>query len=128
MKLNPQQRQIAANEINAKLDKVTLPWNNDLKEWHPIALKALRFASAAALEVPQNKYRTLTETNTHGIGANIVSVLANNLETRTPEQMGYSVEEWADVLELNQRIADHWESLCAPIRAEVFKQFKEKED
>jgi hypothetical protein len=121
MKLNMQQQQMAAQEINNRLDKVQLSWNNDLKAWHPHALKALNFASAAGLQVPQTKYRKLFETDTHGVNANIVAVLANNLEARTPEQMGLSVEEMADVYELNQRVAEHWEALVAPIRQEVIK-------
>jgi hypothetical protein len=126
MRLNPQQQQMAANEINARLNKVQLSWNNDLKEWHPIALKALNFASASALQVPQSKYRSLLETDTHGVNANIVAVLANNVETRTPQEMGYTPQEWANVLELNQKVADHWEALCAPIREQVIKEIETK--
>jgi len=121
MKLNPLQQQQAAQEINKRLDKVQLSWNNDLKAWHPLALQALNHTSAAALQVPQNKYRNLLETDTHGVNANIVAVLANNLETRTPKEMGLTPEEMIEVYELNQRVADHWEALCAPIREEVIK-------
>lgn len=126
MKLNPIQQQQAAQEINKRLDKVQLSWNNDLKAWHPIALRALEHTSAAALQVPQKKYRTLFETDSHGVNANVVAVLANNLESRTPIEMEVSTENMADIYELNQRVADHWEALCAPIRESVIKEMELK--
>ncbi|MCZ2085369.1 MAG: hypothetical protein LC112_13965 [Flavobacteriales bacterium] len=124
MQLDPMQQQKAAQEINKRLERVTLSWNNDLREWHPLALKALEFASCALLQVPQNKYRELLKTDTHGINANVAALLANNLEARSPKELDVTIEEYVNILELNQRVADHWEALVAPIRQTVLKEFE----
>lgn len=126
MRLSPQQQQMASQEINAALEKMQLSWNNELKQWHPLALKALNFASAASMNIPQPKWRELFKTDTHGLNANLVALLCNNLEARTPTQMGVEAEDWADVMDLNQEIANSWEALCAPVRDEIIAKYEKQ--
>lgn len=119
-----QQQMQFANELNKELEKVTVSWTNDLRDWHPIAIKSLDFASALSLNVPQKFYSNLFDYEVHGINMNIVAILANNIEARTPVEMGFDAKGWNDILQLNQRIAEHWESLAKPIRETVAKRLQ----
>jgi hypothetical protein len=128
MRLSPQQQQAASQEINAALEKMQLSWSNELKQWHPLALKALNYASAASLNIPQPKWRELLQIDTHGLSANVVALLCNNLEGRQPQQMNVDAHEWADVLDLNQQIANDWEALCAPVRDKIIAKYEKQND
>jgi len=112
------------NEFNKELEKMAVSWTNDLREWHPIAMRALDFASALSLNIPQKHYSRLFEQETHGLNMNVVAILANNIEARTPVEMGVNAKKWNDILQLNQRIAEHLESLSKPIRETVAKRMQ----
>lgn len=122
--LNPQQRQQMAQAVNAELEKMTMSWTNELREWYEIALDALQFASATDLQIPQERYGELLKVSTHGINMNVVALLANNLEGRTPAQMGVEVYKWADILKLNSDVAQRWLELAKPVQDRVFKQIE----
>lgn len=122
--LNPQHRQQMAQAVNAELDKMTMSWTNELRDWHAIALHALHFASATDLNIPQERYGDLLKVETHGINMNIVALLANNLEGRTPNEMEYGLLEWADILKLNSDVAQRWLELAQPVQNRVLKQFE----
>jgi len=119
-----QQQVQFANEFNKELEKMTVSWTNDLRDWHPIAMRALDFASALSLNIPQKHYSRLFDQETHGLNMNVVALLANNIEARTPVEMGVNAKKWNDILQLNQRIADHWEGLAKPIRETVAKRMQ----
>lgn len=122
----PQQNREAGDEINNRLKMVTISWSTELRAWHGTAMKALKFASNASLEVSQSNYRKLLEVDKRGVNANVVAILCNNIERRSPDQMGMTTEQWCDFLELNQRVADTWESFCSPIREKVIEEIKKK--
>lgn len=124
LKLNKQQQAEFAQKLNDELAKVFMSWDNDTKEWYEVALKALRFTSSLSLNIPQQKFIELFDTIKQGISLNQVAVLANNIEARTPFEMGYSARDWADVLLMNSRICVQWESMVQPIRLKVAKQFQ----
>ena len=122
MNLNPLQQRQFSQEFNNEMQKVTMSWNNDLHKWYPVAFKALDFASCADLQIPQNKYSELFKRDDYGLNMNVIAVLANNLERRTPSEMGYSATEWEGILQLNQGIANNWDALADPIRKTVMKR------
>ena len=124
LKLNKQQQQEFAQKLNDELAKIFMSWDNEVKEWHGIALEALNYTSSLSLNIPQNKFIELFETINQGISLNIVAVLANNIESRTPFEMARSSREWADILLMNSRICTQWESMVQPIRLKVAKQFQ----
>jgi hypothetical protein len=121
---NPHQQQIIGQRINVELGKVTLSWSNEMREWHPAALNALRSGSVSSLETTSKNYHMLLLSDKHGINANVVAVLCNNIERTTPAQMCMTIEDWCELLELNEKIAASWESLCAPIREKVIEAAK----
>lgn len=124
MQLNPLQQQQFAQRMNAELEKITMSWNNSLHDWYPLAMTALKYASVLELRIPQGKYADILKTDSHGINMNVVAVLSNNLEARTPEQMKVSPNEWAGILKLNDEVAKDWEALAAPVRRKVLKELE----
>ena len=124
LKLNKLQQQEFGQKLNDELAKVFMSWDNDMNKWYEIALDALNHTSSLSLNIPQNKFVELFETINQGISLNVVAVLANNIESRSPVEMGYHAREWADVLLMNSRICTQWESMVQPIRLKVAKQFQ----
>lgn len=124
MQITKQDQQFLAQQMNKELSKMTMSWDNDLKQWHVYAIQALYHASAADLQVPQARYGEILKTDTHGVNMNVVMVLANNLENRTPAELGYSLDHWATIMELNTKISQRWMELQAPIQKKIEKEFE----
>lgn len=124
LQLNKQQQQEFGQKMNTELERVTMSWDNVLKEWYPLALRALDFASAVTLNIPQNKFVDLFKNEVHGINMNIVMVLANNLESRTPNEMGVNAKRWSEILLMNHSVATRWNELVKPIQEKVVKEFE----
>ena len=124
MQLTKQQQQEFAARMNQELEKVTMSWNNDLKRWYGTAIKALDFASAMSLQIPQRKVIELYHTTQHGINMNVVAVLCNNLENRTAFEMNLTGKDWADFLVLNAAIGQYWNELMLPIQKKIAKEFE----
>lgn len=126
MNFNPALQQQINQAINTELGKCVVSWTADLREWYPIALDALNHASVASLNIAGTSYSKMFEQEKQGLNAIVVATLSNHLEKVTPDQMGYTTGEWVAVIELNMRVAEHWESFCGPIRDRVGKQFEDK--
>lgn len=124
--LNPIEQRQCAEKINAKLATMTLSWTNEMKEWHPLAMQALQFGTVASLQTTSRNYFWLLQTDTHGVNANVVALLCNNMETVSPAQMGVSCERFSEILNLNQTIADHWETFVGPVRNAIIEEFESK--
>lgn len=124
MNLTPQQRHMFGQEMNNELEKITMSWSKELKEWHPIAIRALDFASIENLNIPASHYERLTETEACGINMNIISVLVNNIERRKPSEMRYNAFKWKEIISLNLFIAKSWEALVEPVRKKVLKRIE----
>lgn len=125
MNFNPYQQQVIAQAISAKLDMMTISWTNEMRIWHHIALKALEFAGCHELEIDQRFFKKLMETNTHGIQANVVAILCNNIERRSANQMEVSLERWNAILEMNQGISDHWNAVTLDSREDIMDAHEE---
>jgi hypothetical protein len=124
MQLNRQQQQYFATELNNRLERITMSWSNDLRKWHPLALKALAFLSCTKMKIPQDQFRRLLSVEKQGINMNIVMILCNNLEERTASELGVTVEEMAEVLELNAKIAASWNALADPVQKTLLKEME----
>jgi hypothetical protein len=124
MQLKPQQQQQFAERLNSELGKLTMTWSNILKEWYPFAIAGLRHASVLELRIPQDKFSNLFKSDSHGINMNIVAVLANNLEGRTPAQMEVDPRKWGEILKLNNEVARLWKELANPIEQRVVREFE----
>lgn len=122
--MHPLQQQQFGIEFEKELEKITLSWSNELKEWYPIAKQALNFASIPSLQISSQKYDLLFQTEKQGLNMNVVAALANNIEKRSPDQMGYDAEGWRYVIELNNRVGASWEALAAPVRQVVEKRIE----
>lgn len=120
----PQLQQKYSQRFSEECDKIIMSWSNDLKEWHPIALTALDFASIPELNIPSRKYPELFKKEAQGLNMNVVAALANNLENRKPVEMGYTAEDWQAVLALNDRIGDSWNSLTESVHKQLRKEFE----
>lgn len=123
LQLTREQQQQYAQRVNDELEKMTMSWDNELREWYPIALEALKFASVASLNVPQAKYHKLFLEETHGINMNVVMVLCNNLEYRTPAEMGIPAKKWDQVILLNLSIGRRWNELTKPVHGKIAREF-----
>ncbi len=115
-------QQFFSQELSKELERVELSWTDDLRRWHPIAIAALETSSILELQVPQEHYPKLFQTSAMGINANVVMVLANNLEAKKPSEMKRSAFEWQEVIALNKRVADHWSGIVTPIQQKVLKR------
>ena len=124
MNLTKEQQQQYVQRFNDELEKITMSWFKELREWHPVALKALDFANMRTVNVPPKMYAKLFETETHGINMNVVAVLANNLEGRTPAEMDMTAFKWRAIIELNNHVGDNWEALSEPVRKKLDKEFE----
>jgi hypothetical protein len=124
VQLTREQHQKFLGILHAELDKMTMSWDAELKEWYPTAINAVKFASVTALNVSVKQYARLFEFDKMGLNMNDVAVLCNNMEVRTPAEMGVDPKEWARDLELNQRVSERWMILKEPIEKKVFKQFE----
>lgn len=124
MQLNRQQQQEYSERINKELDRMTMSWDNVLRDWHPIAIKALDFANVRVMQVPQNKFVELFKTEVHGLNMNIVMALCNNMEDRSAHEMGVSARAWAEILLKNNEVARRWNELVIPVQQKVNKEFE----
>ena len=124
MQLSRQQQQQFAQKLSMELSKYTMSWDNDLKVWYDTAIHALNYASALTLGIPQDKFVTLFDQEKQGINMNTVAVLCNNLEARTPMEMGVTARDLAKILLLNQRIAQRWTALKEPVEAKIIRELE----
>jgi hypothetical protein len=124
IKLNPQQQQEFAAKFNERMKRVTMSWDNELREWHKIALHALNFSNVRVMQIPQHLFIDLFKEEKQGLNMNVVQVLCNNMEDRSASEMGYTAREWADILVMNQRIATRWQELSAPEQKALYKEYE----
>lgn len=124
LQLTREQQVQFAQRVNEELEKMTMSWTNELRQWHPMAIKALDYANLKTLQIPSTKYGELFEVETHGINMNIVAALANNLEIRTPAEMNMTALQFCDVIRLNDEIGNSWNKMVEPIRKKVEKEFE----
>lgn len=106
-------------ELSAEMDLVTIPWDEEMRTWHKKAMELLPRASVASLGVHSSQYRRLLQSSTEGLNMNIIAALANNIERRSPFELGISPEQYADLLELNNRVAARWTTFFEPIAKKV---------
>lgn len=122
--LTKQQQQAFAQRMNDEMAKNIMSWDNELREWHKLAIEALNFANPITLNIPQSKFVELFAEEPQGLNMNVVMILCNNIEYRTPKEMNYNARQWAEVLLMNQRIADRWNQMKFPIEKKVWKEFE----
>ena len=124
--LNKQQQQEFAQEVNDRLDRITMSWDNLLREWHPIAIRALDFANVRVLQIEQSKFAGLFKTESTGVNMNVVTFLCNNLEDRCAHELGMTAEQFAGVLVMNAEVGKAWRAFHDPVYKEVYKKFELK--
>lgn len=124
IKLTPQQQQAFAERMSIELDRMTMSWDNELRDWHVVAIRALRYASLVSLNISLEDYQNLLKEDLHGISMKSVSILVNNLDARTPDEMDYRLKDWATVLMLNQNIAKAWNATIQPVQSKVIKEIE----
>lgn len=121
-KLTQQQQQQFATRLDEEMHRMTMSWDNELHDWHPVAIKTLDFASPVGLRVPQEKFIELFDTDKHGVNMNIVAVLINSFQSRNASQMGMDAKEWGRYLQLNASVSKRWNALVAPIEQAILKE------
>lgn len=124
IKLTPQQQQEFAAKFNERMKRVTMSWDNELRDWHEIAIRALDFSNVRVMNIPQHLFIDLFKEEKQGLNMNVVMVLCNNVEDRSAHEMGYSAREWADVLVMNNNIATRWQALAAPEQNALYKEYE----
>ncbi|RFM30036.1 hypothetical protein DXN05_03430 [Deminuibacter soli] len=122
--MNRQQQIEFGQQLNDELEKHFMSWTPELSEWYGFAKEALCKASIQQLQVPADKYEQLFETIPQGINLNVVMVLANNLDARTPADFHISPQQFAHLVKLNAAIGAQWEAQVAPVRDQLIKRFK----
>lgn len=122
--LTPAQAKEFSRLFNNEMERITMSWDNQLKEWHKYAIKALSFANCKIIQLPQQNFRDLIKTESTGLNMNVVAHLCNNLEERSAHEMGCSVEQWGDILYLNYLVSERWQELADPTRKKLLKQFQ----
>lgn len=122
--LTKQQQQAFAQRMNDEMARNIMSWDNELRSWYALAVKSLEYANPITLNIPQSKFVELFAQEPQGLNMNVVMILCNCLEFRTPKEMNYTAEAWAEVLLMNQRIADRWNQMKFPIEKKVWKEFE----
>lgn len=120
--INRQKQIMFGQRLSEELEKVTLSWSKEMREWYPLAIKALDFTSSVQLKITPENYHRLFESDAHGVNMNIVSFLCNNLEERTPAEMGMTAIQWVEVLKLNQQVSASWTSMQVPFSEKVQRE------
>lgn len=92
--------------------------------WHKYAIYALEFSSPALLGITQEEFLLLCEDNREEINLNCVAWLVNNLEKCTPNQLGVTVKEYAEILQKNIEMANYWKEQLKPIEERVNLRLK----
>lgn len=118
------QQALYNQKFEAELERITMSWDNTLKAWHPIALKALEFASITNMRIHPLKFSDFFKEDVHGINMNVVGRLANNLEERTPREMEVSPRRWAEILALNEEVGRQWNALAEPVKQKLNREFE----
>lgn len=124
IKLNPQQQAEFAAKFNERMKRVTMSWDDELRDWHRVAIRALDFANVRVLQIPQHLFIELFKEEKQGLNMNVVMALCNNLEDRTANELGYTAREWADILIVNNNIATRWQALAAPDQKALYKEYE----
>jgi len=121
-KFTQAQQQQFATRLDEELHKMTMSWDNELREWHALAIDALDFASPVGLRIPEDKFIELFEVEKQGVNMNIVAVLINSMRSRNASQMKMSGIQWAKCLQLNASIQKRWNALVAPLEQSLLKE------
>jgi hypothetical protein len=102
-----------------EFEKVNIPWDNELREWHKWALHAMKFASPQTTQFPQERWGDLFETPQKGLNCNVFSVLSNNIQTRTQDEMELDEQTYITVLQMNAKAVQKWHKISDPISKSV---------
>lgn len=124
-RINPQQ--YFEQEVSKELKTTVMPWDNDLKQWYPTAIKALKeHSTVASLRAPAHVFPTLRKElqvqSSEGLMMNVVASLCNNNEWISASQLGMKEEEHNSFIELNNAVAKRWNEIFDPIRMKVLKR------
>lgn len=122
--LTKKQQQEFANEMNTRLGRLIMSWNQELKRWYITAFAALKFANVRLLDIPQNKFCELLMQEKQGLNLNTVMILINNCEDRSAHEMEVTVDDWAEFLLLNHKISLRWKEMQMPVYKDVYKSFE----
>lgn len=123
-KLNPQQQAEFNQKYLDRVGRMIMSWDNELRYWHPIAIKALDFAKTSILQIPQNIFIDLFKEEKQGLNMNTVATLCNNIEGRSADEMGYTGKQWAEFLLINHNVAMRWKELADPIEKSILKELE----
>lgn len=85
------------------------------KLWHQYALKGLLFASPVSLAMPQARYLLIDEVDDGGINLNNLAYLANNLEMRSPYELGINLQDYKKIISINQKMGEYYNSIALPL-------------
>ena len=124
MNWTPEKQQQFAIELDKELQNVTMSWSKELRAWHHYAMEGLKHASIVGLKVSSENYNKLFTEEAHGLNMNVIMVLANNLEYRTPAQLGIDAVEMMSVVALNVTIGAFWEQLAGPVKKAIEKRME----
>jgi len=120
--MTPYQSEQFTIKMNEALDKQTMSWDNELRSWYKLAVKALAFASPVSIGIESTHFRLLLETSPAGINMNVVMLLIHNMDKRTANEMNVSIENWAQVLQVNSQILHRWNVMTEPTRKKILKE------
>lgn len=109
-------------DLFAELDNKVMPWDDSLRSWYVFAIQGLKHASVLSLNISQGWYPKLLLQTDEGLAMSTVQILCNNILNRIPSEMGYSPDEWINVLELNTVVARRWNALSRPVEEMLQKR------
>lgn len=107
--------------IEAELEKNIMSWTPSMKEWYKYAMKSLETSSPVSMNIKQEKFEKLLETDNQGLNLSTVATLCNNVERKTPKTLDVSIWVYIDILKMNQDIANNWEEMVKPLKEKIEK-------
>lgn len=129
-----QKQQRLQQEASTRLNNELLKHSIDLKEnleyekWYDYAIKALDMTSPSRLQISMEGFEKLFEfeQDKHHKKVTLfnIAMLANNLEERTAWELEMEMDEYRQLLKLNSKIAEKWNSIVEPIKESISTQMK----
>lgn len=109
-------------KMNEALDRQTMSWDNELKEWHRMALMALEHATPGSLQVDGSVFSLLTHQLPEGLNMNVVMVLAANMNKVSAKDLNLPLDRYCHYQKLNDKVQQRWHIMTEPTRKKILKE------
>jgi hypothetical protein len=120
--MTPFQSAAFTQKMNEALDRQSMSWDNELKEWHVIALRALECVSPASIQIEAGQFGLLTHQLPNGLNMNVVMVLNSVMDRVSAKDLNLPLDRFVHYQNLNAKILSRWHTMTEPTRKKLLKE------